>query len=279
MTPEEKEQSLNKFLNGFKSILIAYSGGVDSSLLLWAALRALGPDRVWAVTADSGSYADGELARARAIAAEVGLPEARHLVINTAELDNPEYAKNPTNRCYYCKTELFADLKKIADDKSIEVICDGANISDRDDFRPGRKAAGEMGVISPLAETGLTKDDIRAMARAHGLSFAETPAAACLSSRFPYGTRISRERLRQIDRAETVVKECGFEGFRVRYHGDVARLEMRPDDIERLLDKSLREKVIAGIRAAGFRFVALDLEGYRTGSLNRGLNENEVHDV
>jgi len=262
------EQALLDFIKQYDKVLVAYSGGLDSALVLWASVTALGPERVWAVTSESESYASGEADRAVETAGAIGLRSEHYLRIKTRELENKEYAANPHNRCYFCKAELFSELTRIAGEKGIGVIFDGANVSDLGDYRPGAKAAEEFGVVSPLREAGLDKDAIRAIARRHDLAVAEKAASACLASRIPHGMVVTAERLGQIDRAELAVRSLGFDGFRVRYHGEVARLELRPDDISRVLDDSIREQVVTGIKNAGFRYVAVDLEGYRQGSLN-----------
>ncbi len=271
----DNQDRLIDFIRQYKNALVAYSGGLDSSLVLWAAIKALGPGHVLAVTALSESYATGEKEAARKVARELGLTEKRHRFITTHEMDNENYVKNPADRCYWCKHTLYTELGAIAQLENMVVIFDGTNLSDTSDYRPGLKAAREMHVVSPLRETGLTKDDIRRIARKNQLSFAEKPATACLASRIPYGTSITTERLRMIDRAETAVREAGFEGFRVRYHHDVARLELRPEDLPRLLNKAIKETLIEKIKQAGFKYVAVDLEGYRTGSLNETLGKDK----
>ncbi len=272
MAIEEKENSLLDFIGKYKSALVAYSGGLDSALVLWASVKSLGPDKIWAVTSNSESYASGEYEDARRIAKESGLPGSRHLIIKTGEMENSDYANNPVNRCFYCKSELFSRLSEIARDKDVDVIFDGSNVSDQDDFRPGRQAALENQVVSPLLETGLNKDDIRQIAARNNLSFSDKPAAACLASRFPYGTAITIERLTQIDQAEAAIKKLGFKGFRVRYHGPVARLELAPGDIPKIFKNGLKDRIVKEIKNTGFKYVALDLEGYRTGSLNEILS-------
>ncbi|UCD17973.1 MAG: ATP-dependent sacrificial sulfur transferase LarE, partial [Candidatus Zixiibacteriota bacterium] len=238
-----------------------------------ASVKILGPSRVWAATSHSESYAAADAGAARKIAEEIGLPEERYLHITTGEMDNPDYVKNSKERCYFCKAELFSGLAQLAAQKNIEVIFDGANQSDLGDFRPGERAAKEHQVRSPLREAELTKDEIREIARRHSLSFSEKAASACLASRIPYGTPVTAERLRRIERAEAAVRALGFNGFRVRYHDSVARLEMRPEDIGQILENGLREKVVAEIKQAGFAFVTVDLEGYRQGSLNSEIKQ------
>ncbi|MBN2226840.1 MAG: ATP-dependent sacrificial sulfur transferase LarE [candidate division Zixibacteria bacterium] len=263
-----REQALLDFIQQYTGVLVAYSGGLDSALVLWASVRALGPERVWAVTSDSESYASGEARAAQNTAREIGLAPERYLTIKTREIENQHYAANPPNRCYFCKAELFGELTRIAREKGVEVVFDGATVSDTGDYRPGAKAAEEFRVVSPLKEAGLDKEAIRAIARRHNLSVAGKAASACLASRIPHGIAVTAGRLRQIDRAESAVRKLGFDGFRVRYHRDVARLELRPEDIDRVLTRDMRDKIVRGIKDAGFRYVAVDLEGYRQGSLN-----------
>jgi uncharacterized protein len=209
--------------------------------------------------------AEREYAGAIDFAGTVG---ARHAVIETRELSDPSYAANPVNRCYFCKSELYAKLRAIADEHGLRAIVDGFNVDDEGDWRPGRKAARENGVRSPLAEAGFTKADVRELARALGLEVWDKPALACLSSRFPYGTPITLELLRQVDRAEQAVHDAGVRICRVRHHGEVARIEVPPAELAAFADAALRERVVAGVRAAGYRFVALDLGGYVPGNLN-----------
>lgn len=274
MTRNNQDRLID-FIRQYDSALVAYSGGLDSSLVLWAAIKALRKDRVLAATALSQSYASGELEAARKIAEELGLPENRHRFIVTREMDNENYVKNPADRCYWCKITLYTELSAIAKRENMAVIFDGTNLSDAHDYRPGLKAAREMNVVSPLRESGLTKEDIRLIARQNSLSFADKPAGACLASRIPYGISITPERLGMIDKAETAVREAGFEGFRVRYHHDVARLELKPKDLPRLLESGIKDLLIKKIKEAGFKFVAVDLEGYRTGSLNEALGKDK----
>ena len=271
----EKEKGLLDFIGRYKSVLVAYSGGLDSAMVLWASLKALDRERVWAVTSYSESYPSGEREEAEKIADELGLPKERLLFITTKEIADPNYLRNAPDRCYFCKAELFSELMRMARELGAEVIFDGSNISDIGDYRPGRKAAEERRVLSPFVEVGLGKEELRQLARKYNLSFSEKPAAACLASRIPYGIEVTPERLRQIDDAEKGISALGFAGFRVRYHYDVARLEFRPEDIARVFDDGVRNKLVEAVKKAGFHYVALDLEGYRRGSLNRTLNAGE----
>ena len=267
MTAEDKYRRLLETLRSFDGVVVAYSGGVDSTLLLCAAQEALG-DRVLAVTARSPTYTPGEEDCARRIAQDRG---ARHRVIETAELDDPEFRRNPPTRCFACKRELFARLQGIAREERFSQVLDGANADDERDYRPGSRAAREAGVRSPLLEVGLTKAEIRELAHARGLPNWDQPAQACLASRLPYGEEITRERLERIAKAETALRARGFSTLRVRDHGSVARIEVAPDDVSRLLDAGLRAAVVRDMKDAGYTYVALDLEGYRTGAMNETL--------
>jgi uncharacterized protein len=262
-----KAARLRELLAGYRSVLIAFSGGVDSAYLAIAAHAVLG-DRALAVTADSPSYPDSHRQLALKIARDFALP---HEVIQTAELERPEYRANPANRCYYCKDELYSHLAALARQRDIEVIADGNNADDRGDYRPGRLAAREHKVKSPLDEADLTKADIRQLARAAGLESWNEPASACLSSRIPYGSEVTDERLRQIERAEQVVRELGFRIFRVRHHDTVARLEIARAEMSRALDPDVNARLVSSLKALGYQYVSLDLQGYRLGSLNEAL--------
>lgn len=267
-----KAERLHVLLAGYQSILVAFSGGVDSAYLAIAASRILG-SRALAVTADSPSYPDSHRRLALGIAGEFGFA---HEIIHTTELERPEYRANPANRCYYCKDELYRNLAAIARDRGLAVVADGNNADDRGDYRPGRQAAREHGVRSPLDEAELTKDDIRALAREAGLASWDEPASACLSSRIPYGHEVTDERLRQIERAEDAVRELGFRIFRVRHHDTVARLEIARTEMPRALDPDINAKLVAALKALGYQYVSLDLQGYRLGSLNEALRLRPV---
>jgi uncharacterized protein len=244
------------------SVLVAYSGGVDSALVLAVAHRVLG-DKALGAIGVSPSYAKRELESALAVAAEMGAPVR---VIDTQEHLDPNYIANPTNRCYFCKTELYNQLLKLARDENFAAIVDGNNASDVGDFRPGWKAAKERDVQSPLADLGIDKEGVRALAKLLGVRVWDKPASPCLSSRVPHGTAISPELLSQIEKAEDVLVALGFKQFRVRHHNDIARVEVPAGDLPRALE--LREKIVAGISAAGYRFVTLDLAGFKSGGLN-----------
>jgi len=252
--------------------VVAYSGGVDSAYLAWAAARVLGP-RALSVTADSASYPERHRQMALAIARDFHL---QHEIIQTGELERPEYRANQPDRCYYCKHELFTHLTKLAVDRGYAAVADGANRDDRGDYRPGRKAAREFGVISPLDAAGLSKEDVRALSREAGLPTWDEPASACLSSRIPYFSEVTEDKLRTIEQAEAAVRALGFRVLRVRHHGDVARIEISRDEMSRLLDPEIASAIDTAVRAVGFRYVTVDLRGYRLGSLNEGLSLRPV---
>ena len=271
-TEQDKDAALRRTLAELPSLIVAYSGGVDSAYLAIAAAAALGP-RALAVTADSPSYPDAHRRLALAIAGDFGFA---HEVIHTGELERPEYRANPANRCYYCKDELYSRLSALASERGFAVVVDGNNADDRGDYRPGRQAAREHGVRSPLDEADLTKDDIRELAREAGLDSWNEPASACLSSRIPYGQEVSDEKLRQIEQAETVLRDLGFRVFRVRHHDTVARLEVARSEMARALDPEINARLVAALKDLGYQYVSLDLQGYRLGSLNEALRLRPV---
>ena len=268
----DKARRLQEILAGYNSVLVAFSGGVDSAYLAIAAQRALG-GRALAVTADSPSYPDTHRQLALSIAKDFGFA---HEIIHTQELERPEYRANPSNRCYYCKDELYSHLHDVARTRGFAVIVDGNNADDRGDYRPGRQAAREHGVRSPLDEADLTKDEIRELAREAGLHSWNEPASACLSSRIPYGHAVSNEVLRQIEQAEDVLRDLGFRIFRVRHHDAVARLEVARTEMPRALDPDVNARIVEGLKAIGYQYVSLDLQGYRLGSLNEALRLRPV---
>ncbi|HID76908.1 MAG TPA: ATP-dependent sacrificial sulfur transferase LarE [Planctomycetaceae bacterium] len=265
---EEKRDRLLDLLRGFGSCAVAFSGGLDSTVLAKAAREALG-ERAVAVTGVSASLAAGELEACRGLARQIGI---RHEVLQTAELANAEYQKNDANRCYHCKTELFAQVERLGRQLGVAVVVDGSNRDDHGEHRPGLRAARDRRVRSPLAECDLSKAEIRRLARYWGLPIWDKPATPCLSSRIAYGERVTPERLAMIDRAERFLRDCGFQPLRVRYHkGDLARIEVAPEAIGRFSDPEFRRQVVDRLKAAGFKYVSLDLEGFRSGSMNEIL--------
>ena len=265
---DQKLERLNEILGSMGSVLIGYSGGVDSALLALAAHKVLGQNAI-AVTADSESYASGELEAASRIADTFGM---RHLVVRTRELDNPDYASNPTNRCYFCKQELFIHLNRMALELGVDHLAYGQNLDDVGDFRPGAMAADEYQVRAPLREAGLSKADVRDLAKRWNLEVWNKPAMACLSSRFPYGTPITAESLHMVDRAEAELRKGGFEELRVRHHDAIARIELDVESLESLLlNTQMKVELVKELRAAGYATVTVDLRGFRTGSMNETL--------
>jgi len=264
---DSREAALDRALRELPSVIVAYSGGVDSAFLAYAAHRALGA-RALAVTADSPSYPERHRAIALRVAREFGFA---HVVIRTSEMSRPEYRANPANRCYYCKQELYTHLSALARERGVPVIVDGSNADDRGDYRPGRQAAREFGVRSPLDEADLTKDDIRELSRRAGLPTWDQPASACLSSRIPYFSEVTDEKLRMIERAENVLRDLGFRICRVRHHDALARIELSRDEIARALEPEMADAIDRGLRTIGYEHVTIDLRGYRLGSLNEAL--------
>lgn len=246
-------------------MVVAFSGGVDSTLLLKVAHEELGP-RVVGASGLSETYAPEEMAEARQLAAELGV---EYVLLPTMELTDPRYADNTHQRCFFCKQELYGRLTAFAEERGLRHVVDGSNADDADDFRPGMRAARLLGVRSPLQEVGLTKAEIRQVSAEMGLRTAEKPAVACLSSRFAYGDPITVEKLKRVSAAESAIRRLGFRGFRLRHEGESARLEFLPDDLERAFAQ--RAAISAAVRESGYRYVAIDLDGYRTGSLNAGL--------
>ena len=264
---DSKSRRLHDTLAGFGSIIVAFSGGVDSAFLAWAATQARGSAAL-RVTADSPSYPDHHRQLALDVAGRFGL---RHLIIQTHELERPLYRANPVNRCYHCKHELYTALTALARERAIEIITDGSNADDRGDYRPGRQAAREFGVRSPLDEAGLTKSDIRELSHRAGLPTWDEPASACLSSRIPYLSEVTDEKLRIIERAEEIVRSLGFRVCRVRHHDELARLEIGIDELPRAFDPPVHDRLVSALTALGYRQVTIDPRGYRQGSLNEGL--------
>jgi uncharacterized protein len=271
-----KAARLRERLASFESVIVAFSGGVDSAYLAWAATQVLGTSAI-CITADSPSYPDHHRQLALRLAREFGL---RHEIVSTAELERPEYRANPVNRCYFCKPELYTTLSRLAAARGIAAIVDGSNADDRGDYRPGRQAAREFGVLSPLDEADLTKDEIRALSHEAALPTWDEPASACLSSRIPYQSPVTDAKLRMIERAEAAVRELGFRVCRVRHHDDgsggaLARVEIGRDELPRAL-AGAGDAVIAAIRSVGYEAVTIDPRGYRMGSLNEGLRLRPV---
>jgi uncharacterized protein len=262
----EKSRALRETLSSFGSVVVAYSGGVDSAYLAYVAHDTLGP-RALAVTADSPSYPERHRRLACRVAEQFGL---NHEVIHTGELERSEYRANPADRCYYCKHELYTHLTRIAVRRDA-VVVDGNNADDRGDYRPGRQAAREFGVRSPLDEVDLSKAEIRELSRLAGLPTWDEPASACLSSRIPYHSEVTDEKLRMIERAEQFLHILGFRVCRVRHHDELARIELGRDELPRALEAETAAAIVGGVKAIGYRYVTIDLQGYRTGSLNEGL--------
>lgn len=262
-----RERRLYDALSSFDSVIVAFSGGVDSAYLAWVATEVLGPAAL-CVTADSPSYPDHHRQLALRIAREFSL---HHEFVTTSETEQPEYRANPVNRCYYCKSELYDVLSRLAAARGIAVIVDGSNADDRSDYRPGRQAAREYGVRSPLDEADLTKADIRELSRRAALPTWDEPASACLSSRIPYHSEVTTEKLRMIERAEAALRDLGFRVCRVRHHDTLARIELGTNELHRALDPDVRERIVRELRAIGYQHVTIDLQGYRMGSLNEGV--------
>lgn len=262
----EKEERLVAWLRNQGSVLVGFSGGVDSAYLACVAVEALGPDRVLAVIGRSASYPAAQWATARRVAERFGVPV---LEVDTDEMSDPRYAANPSNRCYFCKSELWTRLVPVAAQRGIATVVDGTNADDTGDYRPGAKAAAEHAVQSPLAIVGMTKDDIRERSRVRDIPTWAQPSSPCLASRLPYGTSVTPERLRQVELAESALRALGVEGdLRVRHHGDLARVELAAAELDRWLAPDDRRRLAHAVRGAGFARVALDLRGFRSGSLN-----------
>ncbi|MBN2125195.1 MAG: ATP-dependent sacrificial sulfur transferase LarE [Deltaproteobacteria bacterium] len=263
----EKMANLSRSLEGLDSLVVAFSGGVDSTFLLTLAHRALG-ERVLAVTAKADMFPAREQEEALAFVRQAGIP---HLLLETGQMNLPEFLANTPDRCYHCKRLLFLALKRIAEQKGMAHVAHGANVEDLDDYRPGSRAAEEIGILGPLVEAGLGKEEIRHLSESMGLPTWDKPSMACLASRIPYGEPVTPEKLRMIERAEAVLSSCGIRQCRVRLHGTVARIEVPTPDMAELAKGRFREILVRKFRQIGFRYVSLDLEGYRSGSMNRTL--------
>ncbi len=265
---QAKEAALFARLREAGRLIVAYSGGVDSSYLAYAAWRALGPDCL-AVTALSPSYPEAHRAMAEKVVAEFAIP---HRFVRTQEMESPAYRKNSQDRCYHCKSELFRCLGALLDELDFNAVAYGVNTDDMGDFRPGRRAAEEQRVLSPFLEVGLSKQEIRSLSQVAGLASWDQPASACLASRLPYGTEVTDARLRQVEAGEDRLRALGFRQLRLRHHGELARIEIDRAELQRALEPKMRQAITAAVKPLGFRWVCLDLDGYRTGSLNESLD-------
>lgn len=266
---DNKLEKLKNLLKDMGNVAIAFSGGVDSTFLLKVAADVLG-ENVIAVTARSSTYPEREFNEASEYIKKLG---AKHAVIRSEELEIDGFSKNPANRCYFCKKELFTRVWEVAEQHGIKYVADGSNMDDLGDYRPGMLALEELGVSSPLREAGLTKENIRSLSREMGLPTWDKQPFACLASRFPYGEEITPEKLRMIDKAEQFLLDLGFKQVRVRHHGDVARIEVARNERSRFFDTDMMDKISERLKEVGFRYVTLDLQGYRTGSMNEGLDK------
>ena len=267
---EEKEQDLFAQLGALPSVIVALSGGIDSAYLAWAAHRALG-EKALSVTALSASYSEYDREQVEIFVKAAGV---RHEFVETHELENPAYRANAADRCYYCKDELFSVLDNLAKERDFSAVAYGVNADDTSDFRPGQRAASEHKVLTPLLSAKLQKTEIRFLAKRAGLPCWDRPASACLSSRLPYGTEVTPERLSLVERGEAALRELGFRQFRVRLHDKLARVEVAQDELPRALEPEMAASIAQALKAAGFAYVALDLEGYRQGSLNEALTRS-----
>ncbi|HXK05513.1 MAG TPA: ATP-dependent sacrificial sulfur transferase LarE [Verrucomicrobiae bacterium] len=264
----DKERKLFAHLSSLNRVIVAFSGGTDSAYLAWAAHRVLGPDAI-AMTADSASLPESHKRDLEAFVRRFGIP---HEYIETREFDNPDYLRNDANRCFHCKDELFTRLEEVGHSRGYQHIVYGVNLDDLGDYRPGQNAAKQHQVAAPLADAGLSKSEIRELSRLADLPTWDRPASACLSSRIPYGTPVSIENVKTVERGEEEIKSLGFRQFRVRFHGEIVRIEIARDEMPRALTLEMAQRFTAIFRALGFQYVTLDLEGYRQGSMNEVLH-------
>jgi uncharacterized protein len=269
---DTKFERLTNLLREQEGLLVAFSAGVDSTFLLKIAHMVMGENAI-ALTASSPTAPPGEVEAAKEFAKNLG---CRHIILDSHEMANPSFAQNPVNRCFFCKDELYRICRKQADQLGIATVVDGTNLDDLKDHRPGLKAAKEWGVRHPLVEAEMTKEDIRRYSRALDLPTWDKPSSPCLSSRFPYGTEITFDRLKKVAACEVFMKELRFREFRVRYHGDLARIEVSPNEIDRLFEREIRDAIVKKFKEIGFNYVSLDLQGFRSGSLNEALQKKAV---
>jgi len=272
MTINQKYDSLQEILQKLGKVVVAFSGGVDSTFLLKAAVDTIAAENVLACISAGVSEPSSQLARARKAAEDIGVELE---VVDTDELKDPNFVANKADRCFHCKSHICRTLLDIAKERGFDNVIFGANFDDLDDFRPGNRALKAFGIPSPLAEAKLTKDDIRQLSRQMGLPTADIPSSPCLSSRISYGLEVTEQRLKQIDRAEEFLRSLGFVEFRVRHHDTVARIEVRPDDIEKVTAEPLRSQIVDKLKSIGFKFVTMDLQGFRSGALNEALSEDD----
>lgn len=267
-TAQQKYIELKTLLASYRRVIVALSGGLDSSFVLYAAVDSIGIENTVAAIGISASLAESEQQFAEDFARKLGLPDSQILRIQTMEIEDDNYASNPPNRCFFCKSELYQKLNQLADQRAHEIICDGANASDIGDHRPGMIAARENKVRSPLLEAGLNKDEIRELARSFDLEVWDKPQSACLASRIPYGSHVTVEKLRQIEEAEKYLRSLGFRQLRVRHHDQLARIELPVEEMICIINNGLREPIIAKFRELGFLFTTLDIGGFKSGSMN-----------